>query len=89
MIFLVMRANGISDDEQRLMAKKNTTKNINIFEGKPVPRFDDLPDMLTPEEARIFLRLSRNAMYSAVKDLPHITVGRLIRIPKSALMGSQ
>lgn len=67
-------------------ASKSSGKPV-LFEGKPVPRFDDLPDLLTPEEARRFLRLSRNSMYAALKNLPHITIGRLYRIPKSALLG--
>lgn len=45
--------------------------------------------MLSPEEARIFLRVSRNAMYANVKNLPHITIGRLIRIPKTALVSGE
>ena len=54
-----------------------------------VPRFEDLPDLCTPAEARAFLRVSRNGIYHliATKAVPSVKFGNLIRIPKSALLG--
>jgi excisionase family DNA binding protein len=47
----------------------------------------ELPEFLSPHEARAFLDVSRAAIYDALRtgSLPSIRVGRLIRIPKSAL----
>ena len=43
--------------------------------------------VLTVEEARLFLRLSRNSMYAAIarQEVPHLKIGRRILIPKKAL----
>jgi excisionase family DNA binding protein len=54
---------------------------------KPVPRIDDLPDLATvPEVAEVF-RVSRQAVYAAVKrgKLPHLKLGNKILIPKHLL----
>jgi excisionase family DNA binding protein len=50
-------------------------------------RFDELPELLTPEEARAVLGISRNGVYELLRrnELPHTRYGRLIRIPRSAL----
>lgn len=52
------------------------------------PRFDDLPEMVLVEEAAAFLRIGRNAAYELVKSgaLRSKRYGRLIRIPKQALL---
>ena len=52
------------------------------------PRFDDLPEMVTVEEAAAFLRIGRNAAYESVKTgaLRSVRLGRTIRIPKQALL---
>jgi excisionase family DNA binding protein len=52
------------------------------------PRFDDLPEMVTVEEMCAFLRVSRNAGYELVKTgaIRSIKFGKLIRIPKAALL---
>jgi excisionase family DNA binding protein len=52
------------------------------------PRFDDLPDLCTPEQARAFLQVGRNKIYELVKtgDLESVHFGRLVRIPKVALL---
>ena len=49
---------------------------------------NQLPDILTVEEAAAFLRVSRWATYEAIRarQIPHIKIGRLIRIPKAALV---
>ncbi len=62
---------------------KQTTSNTKV------PRFEDLPDLVTPEEAQIFLRVSRNGIYELIhsRALPSVRFGRLIRIHKSALLG--
>ena len=55
------------------------------------PRFDDLPDLLTPEDARAFLQVSRNQIYHLLKTqaIRSLRFGRLIRIPKAALCEGQ
>ena len=52
------------------------------------PRYDDLPDLLTPADAQAFLQVSRNTMYDLLRTqaVPSIRFGRLIRIPKSSLL---
>ena len=52
------------------------------------PRWDDLPDLVTPEDARAFLQVGRNTIYELIKSgaLPSRKFGKLIRIPKSALL---
>jgi len=49
---------------------------------------NQLPDILTVEEAAAFLRVGRSSAYEAIrtKQIPHIKIGRLIRIPKAALV---
>jgi len=56
-----------------------------------ITHLDDLPDMVTPDEARAFLRISRPTIYNLIKSgaLPHCRFGKLIRIPKTALMTSR
>ena len=51
-------------------------------------RLDDLPELLTPDEARQVLRISRNGMYDLLKSgaLPSLKYGRLIRIRKTVLL---
>jgi excisionase family DNA binding protein len=48
---------------------------------------DELPEYLTPEEARVYLALSRNTMYELLRrnEVRHVRFGRLIRIPKTSL----
>jgi excisionase family DNA binding protein len=42
--------------------------------------------LLTIDEARAILQVGRNVMYSLIKTgLPHIKVGKQIRIPANAL----
>ena len=52
------------------------------------PRYDDLPDLLTPDDARAFLQVSRNQIYHLLKTqaIHSVRFGRLIRIPKALLM---
>jgi excisionase family DNA binding protein len=49
--------------------------------------FENLPDWLSPYQARVFLRVSRTSLYAMVHNgsLPYRRFGRLIRIPKSAV----
>ena len=51
-------------------------------------RFDDLPDMCTPEQARKFLQIGKTTIFELLKvgALPGVKFGRLIRIPKAALL---
>ena len=43
--------------------------------------------VLTVEETRLLLRLSRNSMYAAIarQEVPHLKIGRRILIPRKAL----
>jgi excisionase family DNA binding protein len=52
------------------------------------PRFADLPDLCTPEEARQFLQVGRNTMYELLKSgaILSLKFGKLIRVPKTALL---
>lgn len=47
-----------------------------------------MPPLLTVEEAADILRIGRNTCYELVRQgqIPHIRLGRLIRVPKHALM---
>jgi excisionase family DNA binding protein len=49
--------------------------------------FDDLPEFLTVEEIRAYLRLGRSTVYELLRqgELPHVRFGRAIRVPKTAL----
>lgn len=49
--------------------------------------FDDLPEFLTAEEIRTYLRLGRSTIYELLRrgELPHVRFGRAIRVPKAAL----
>jgi excisionase family DNA binding protein len=56
--------------------------------------FDELPDVLTVEEAAAVLRISRGAAYELARQwresggrhgLPVVTLGRSLRVPREAL----
>jgi excisionase family DNA binding protein len=49
---------------------------------------DDLPLVLTVEEAAKALRISRGAAYEGVRcgEIPAVHIGRCIRIPRSRLL---
>jgi excisionase family DNA binding protein len=56
--------------------------------NKPLlKKFDQLPDWVSPEEARSFLGVGRTTMYQLLNDdeIPSRTFGRQKRIPKEAL----
>ena len=48
----------------------------------------DLPEFLSPEEFKDFVGISRSTVYDLLRreEIPHVKFGRLIRIPKSALL---
>ena len=50
---------------------------------------DNLPPILTVEEAARYLRIGRSAAYEAVRTgaIPHVKVGKLYRIPRAMLLG--
>jgi excisionase family DNA binding protein len=52
-----------------------------------IRRFEDLPDILTVEEAACFLRVGRSLVYEAIRQraIPAVRVGRRILVPKSGL----
>jgi excisionase family DNA binding protein len=47
--------------------------------------WSDLPEYLTPQEFQAYLGLKKTNSYEAIKSLPHLRMGRLIRIPKEVL----
>ncbi len=49
---------------------------------------DNLPAVLTVEEAARFLRIGSTSMYELCRtnSIPHVRLGRLIRIPRAALL---
>ena len=58
---------------------------------KAVPKYDDLPEMVTPEQAGAFLQLGRSTTYDLLRSgaLPCVRFGKLIRIRKTALLGDR
>jgi excisionase family DNA binding protein len=65
-----------------------TKKGGKTKKGVIIARLDDLPELLTPEEAREVLRVSRNSMYELLRTgtVPSLKYGRLIRIRKAVLL---
>lgn len=55
--------------------------------SSPRITLDALPDVLTAEEARALLRVSRNSFYRSVAagEVPAIRLGRSLRFSKAAL----
>lgn len=56
---------------------------------------DELPEVLTVEEAAVFLRIGRGAAYELARQwrvsngregLPVVSLGRSLRVPKSSLV---
>ncbi len=47
----------------------------------------ELPEFLSPEEFREYVGIGRSTVYDLLRrdELPHIKLGRCIRIPKTAL----
>ena len=56
----------------------------------PPPRLEELPDVLSPEQAARLLRVSVNTLYAEVRAgrIPHLRVGRGIRILKLSLVAA-
>lgn len=61
---------------------------------RQAPSLDDLPEVLTVEEAARVLRISRGAAYELARQwresggrhgLPVVTLGRSLRVPRHAL----
>lgn len=50
-------------------------------------KFDQLPDWLTPQEVRSFLRLGKSTLYERLRsgEIPSRRFGRQFRIAKEAL----
>lgn len=72
------------------MTKDLAEKELATIENKTVLRIEDLPDLITVEEAASYLRIGRNNMYDQAKKpgFPKILLGRRIgiRIPKKAFL---
>lgn len=54
-------------------------------------KIEDLPSLLTPDEFRAAVGLSKNFVYDLIRkgELPVKRFGRQIRIPKSVLEGAE
>jgi len=54
----------------------------------PAPPGDGNGDVMTVDEAAVFLRIGRNALYDAIGrgDVPHRRIGKTIRLSRSALV---
>jgi excisionase family DNA binding protein len=54
----------------------------------PAPASDPNCDVMTVEEAAVFLRIGRNALYDAIGrgDVPHRRIGKTIRLSRLALV---
>ena len=53
---------------------------------KPETPFSDLPEFLTVDEMRQYLRLGRAGSYELAQKIGALRIGRLIRVPKSELI---
>jgi excisionase family DNA binding protein len=55
---------------------------------EPAPVSDPNGDVLTVDEAAVFLRIGRNALYDAIGrgDVPHRRIGKTIRLSRAALV---
>lgn len=60
---------------------------MNSTHQVPKSKFDNLPDWLTPQEARSFLRLGKSTLYEKLRsgEIPSRRFGRQFRIAKEAL----
>jgi excisionase family DNA binding protein len=54
----------------------------------PAPTGEPNGDVMTVEEAAVFLRIGRNALYDAIGrgDVPHRRIGKTIRLSRAALV---
>ena len=62
-------------------------KDINGTITRHTP-FEELPELLRPQEVRSYLGLGANAVYKALErgELPHRKIGGVIFIPKASLV---
>lgn len=54
----------------------------------PAPAGEANGDVMTVDEAAVFLRIGRNALYDAIGrgDVPHRRIGKTIRLSRAALV---
>ena len=71
------------------MAQSRQLRVVRSTQG-----FDELPEVLTVEEAAAFLRIGRGAAYELARQwrvtdgregLPVVSLGRSLRVPKASL----
>jgi excisionase family DNA binding protein len=55
------------------------------------PRFEDLPELCTPEEVQAYLRIGRTVCYELLRtqQIKSVRFGKLIRVPKTELLRGQ
>jgi excisionase family DNA binding protein len=67
-------------------------RELRVVPGRPA--LDELPEVLTVEEAAAILRIGRGAAYELARQwresggrhgLPVVTLGRSLRVPRDAL----
>lgn len=48
---------------------------------------EETPEMMTVQEAAVYLRISRDLAYELIAggELPHVRLGRVIRVPRFGL----
>jgi excisionase family DNA binding protein len=66
---------------------RRATTNGNGHGISRATKLDDLPDLITVEELATWLGVGRNTAYALLArgEVKSIRLGRLVRIPKSAL----
>ena len=66
--------------------RNGATQTINA--APQPPRIEDLPDVITAEQAAAVLQCTTNHVYALCREgrLPSRKVGRLVRIPKAAFL---
>ncbi|HEY1656168.1 MAG TPA: excisionase family DNA-binding protein [Candidatus Tumulicola sp.] len=57
------------------------------MEAKRRPRFEELPDILTPKDLLDYLPIGRDAVYSALESqaIRNVRIGQKFLIPREAL----
>ena len=57
------------------------------MEAKQRPRFEELPDILTPKDLLDYLPIGRDAIYSALESqaIRNVRIGQKFLIPREAL----
>lgn len=76
----------LAETRGRPVSRSTRGGHWNVERGQQ-RQVDDLPLLLTVDEAAGVLRIGRNGAYAAVANgsLPSVRIGRTIRVPRDAL----